>query len=58
MYIYVKPMYNIKFHIILKTYIHMEGPSCSTLTLTRILETLRKKTLILTLETQGNKIIF
>ncbi len=33
-YIYVKLMYNIKFRIILKTYIHMQGPSCSTLTLT------------------------
>jgi len=33
MYIYVKPMYNIEFRIILKTYIHMQGPSCSTLTL-------------------------
>jgi FMN-dependent NADH-azoreductase len=33
-YIYVKPMYNIKFYIILKTYIHMQRPSCSTLTLT------------------------
>jgi len=39
MYIYVKPMYSIKFCIILKTYIHMQGPSCSTLTLTLILET-------------------
>jgi len=39
MYIYIKPMYNIEFHIILKTYIHMQGPSCSTLTLTLILET-------------------
>ncbi len=38
-YLYVKPMYSIKFHIILKTYIHMQGPSCSTLTLTLILET-------------------
>jgi len=38
-YIYVKPMYSIKFCIILKTYIHMQGPSCSTLTLTLILET-------------------
>ncbi len=27
MYIYVKPMYNIEFRIILKTYIHMQGPS-------------------------------
>ncbi len=27
MYIYVKPMYNIEFYIILKTYIHMQGPS-------------------------------
>jgi hypothetical protein len=33
MYIYVKPMYNIKFHIILKTYIHIQSPSCSTLIL-------------------------
>jgi len=33
MYIYVKPMYNIEFRIILKIYIHMQGPSCSTLTL-------------------------
>jgi hypothetical protein len=39
MYIYVKPMYNIEFHIILETYIHIQGPSCSTLTLTLILET-------------------
>jgi len=38
-YIYVKPMYNIEFRIILKTYIHIQGPSCSTLTLTLILET-------------------
>jgi hypothetical protein len=38
-YIYVKPMYSIEFRIILKTYIHMQGPSCSTLTLTLILET-------------------
>jgi len=37
-YIYVKAMYNIKFRIIFKT-IHMQGPSCSTLTLTLILET-------------------
>ncbi len=37
-YIYVKPMYSIKVHIILKTYIHMQGPFCSTLTLTLILE--------------------
>jgi hypothetical protein len=36
-YIYVKPMYNIKFRIIFETYIHIQGPSCSTLTL--ILET-------------------
>ncbi len=36
-YIYVKPMYSIEFHIIFKTYIHIQGPSCSTLTL--ILET-------------------
>jgi len=42
-YIYVKPMYSIKFCIILKTYIHMQGPFCSTLTLT----------LPLILETQG-----
>jgi hypothetical protein len=38
-YIYVKPMYNIKFCIILKTYIHIQGPSYSTLNLTLILET-------------------
>jgi hypothetical protein len=38
-YIYIKPMYNIEFHIILKTYIHIQGPSCLTLTLTLILET-------------------
>ncbi len=38
-YIYVKPMYNIKFHIIFDTYINIQGPSCSTLTLTLILET-------------------
>jgi hypothetical protein len=40
-YIYVKLMYSIKFCIILKTYIHMQGPSCLTLTLTLtlILET-------------------
>ncbi len=38
-YIYVKPMYSIKFRIIFKTYIHIQGPSCSTLTLTLILET-------------------
>ncbi len=38
-YIYVKPMYNIKFRIIFETYIHIQGPSCSTLTLTLILET-------------------
>ncbi len=38
-YIYVKPMYSIKFYIIFNTYIHMQGPSCSTLTLTLILET-------------------
>jgi hypothetical protein len=38
-YIYVKPMYNIEFRIILETYIHMQGPFCSTLTLTLILET-------------------
>jgi hypothetical protein len=36
-YIYVKPMYSIEFHIILEIYIHIQGPSCSTLTL--ILET-------------------
>jgi hypothetical protein len=41
-YIYVKPMYSIEFRIILETYIHMQGPSCSTLTLTLILETLRR----------------
>jgi hypothetical protein len=33
MYIYVNPMYNIKFHILFNTYIHMQGASCSTLTL-------------------------
>jgi hypothetical protein len=38
-YIYVKPMYRIKFCIILEIYIHMQGPSYSTLTLTLILET-------------------
>ncbi len=38
-YIYVKPMYNINFRIILETCIHMQGPSCSTLNLTLILET-------------------
>jgi hypothetical protein len=38
-YICIKLMYSIKFHIILETYIHMQGPSCSTLTLTIILET-------------------
>ncbi len=38
-YIYIKPMYNIDFRIILETYLHMQGPSCSTLTLTLILET-------------------
>ncbi len=32
-YIYVKPMYSIEFHIIFKTYIHMQGPSCTTLIL-------------------------
>ncbi len=37
MCIYVKPMYSIKFYIIFKTYIHIQGPYCSTLTL--ILET-------------------
>ncbi len=37
-YIYVKLMYSINFHIILKTYIHMQGPSCSNLNLTLILE--------------------
>jgi len=36
-YIYVKPIYSIEFCIILETYIHMQGPSCSILTL--ILET-------------------
>ncbi len=39
MYIYIKPMYSIKFCIILETYIYIQGPSCSTLTLTLILET-------------------
>ncbi len=38
-YLYVKPMYNIEFRIILKTYIHMQGPYGSALTLTLILET-------------------
>jgi hypothetical protein len=38
-YIYVKPMYSIEFHIILNTYIHMQGPFYSTLTLTLILKT-------------------
>ncbi len=42
-YMYVKPMYSIKFRIILETYIHMQSPFCSTLTLT----------LISILETQG-----
>jgi hypothetical protein len=37
MYIYVKPMYSIDFRIILNTYIHMQGLSRSTLTLTLIL---------------------
>jgi hypothetical protein len=32
-------LYSINFHIILRTYTHMQGPSCSTLTLTLILET-------------------
>ncbi len=41
MYIYVNPMYSIEFHIILKTYIHMQSPSYYTL--------------ILILETQGRK---
>jgi len=36
-YIYVKLMYSIQFRIIFKTYIHMQGSSCSTLTLTLIL---------------------
>jgi hypothetical protein len=40
-YIYVKPMYSIEFRIILETYIHMQGPSCLTLTL--ILETWGRK---------------
>jgi hypothetical protein len=39
MYLYVKPMYNIEFRIILKTYIYMQGPYGSALTLTLILET-------------------
>jgi hypothetical protein len=52
-YLYVKLMYSIKFRIILKTYIHMQGPSCSTLTLTLILETKGRKTLTLILKTQG-----
>jgi len=46
-------MYSIEFRIILKTYIHMQGPSYSTLTLTLILETEGRKTLIPILETQG-----
>jgi len=50
-YIYVKPMYNINFCIIVKTYIHMQSPSHSTLTL--ILSTYGRKTLIPILETQG-----
>ncbi len=33
-YIYVNPMYSIKFRIIFKTYIHMQGSYCSTPTLT------------------------
>jgi hypothetical protein len=41
-YIYVKPMYSIEFRIILETYIHMQGPSCSTLNLIPILETPRR----------------
>ncbi len=32
-YIYVKLMYGIKFRIIFKTYVHMQGPSYSTLIL-------------------------
>jgi len=36
-------MYSIEFRIILKTYIHMQGPSCSTLILTLILENLSKE---------------
>ncbi len=42
-------MYNIKFRIILKTYIHTQGSSCLalTLTLTLILETQARKTLTL-----------
>jgi hypothetical protein len=35
-YIYVKPMYSIKFRIIFETYIHIQGPFCSTLILTLI----------------------
>ncbi len=38
-YLYVKPMYSIEFCIILKTYIHMQGPYGSALTLTLILKT-------------------
>jgi hypothetical protein len=49
-YIYINPMYSIEFCIILETYIHMQGPSCSTLTV--ILETQGRKILILFLETQ------
>jgi hypothetical protein len=36
-------MYSIEFRIILKTYIHMQGPYGSALTLTLILENLRKE---------------
>jgi hypothetical protein len=36
-YIYVKLMYSMEFHIIFETYIHIQGPSCSTLILTLIL---------------------
>jgi len=38
-YLYVKPMYSIEFRKIFKTYIHMQGPACSTLNVTLILET-------------------
>ncbi len=42
-------MYSIKFHIILETYIHIQGPFCSTLTLTLILilENLRRHWMLL-----------
>jgi hypothetical protein len=52
---YFKPMYKIGPRIILKTYVCMQGPSCSTLTLIVILETEGRKALTLTLETQRRK---